>query len=611
MFPNRLRPLVPYLKRHRLGLLLGGLCVLFNNGTWVLFPQVIRRAVNDLNSGVTRQKLLTYSLVIVVLALIKGIFQFLTRYVVIGISRDIEFDLRNDLFAHLETLSYSYYQRNRTGDIMARATNDLNAVRMLLGPAIMYSANTLVFTAGALAFMLALSPRLTLIAFLPLPVASIVIQYFGRRIHERFERIQATFSDISARAQENFSGARVIRAYVQEQAEIASFETANQEYIRRSLGLVRLMGMLWPTLEFMLGAAVVIVLWIGGRQVLEGRMNVGGFVAFNTYMVQLTWPVIALGWVINIFQRGTASLTRINEILLSEPEIADEEAASLEPRAAMLEARDSRLEARDSRLEVRDSRLEARDSALTGAIEFRNLNFAYNGTAVLKDISLTIPAGSSLAIVGPTGSGKTTLVSLIPRIYDAAPGAVLIDGRPIRDYSLSTLRHNIGFVPQETFLFSDSIRENIAFGVPDATLDEIKSAAEAANIASDIESFPDAYNTTVGERGITLSGGQKQRTAIARAILRSPRILILDDALSSVDTHTEDKILNHLRDLMRGRTTIFISHRVSTVRNADRIAVLHQGRIVELGTHNELIARNGYYTDLYNKQLLEEELAEV
>ena len=604
MFPNRLRPLVPYLKRHRLGLLLGGLCVLFNNGTWVLFPQVIRRAVNDLNSGVTRQKLLTYSLVIVVLALIKGIFQFLTRYVVIGISRDIEFDLRNDLFAHLETLSYSYYQRNRTGDIMARATNDLNAVRMLLGPAIMYSANTLVFTAGALAFMLALSPKLTLIAFLPLPVASIVIQYFGRRIHERFERIQAMFSDISARAQENFSGARVIRAYVQEQAEIASFETANQEYIRRSLGLVRLMGMLWPTLEFMLGAAVVIVLWIGGRQVLEGRMNVGGFVAFNTYMVQLTWPVIALGWVINIFQRGTASLTRINEILLSKPEIADEEAASLE-------ARDSRLEARDSRLEVRDSRLEARDSALTGTIEFRNLNFAYNGVPVLKDISLTIPAGSSLAIVGPTGSGKTTLVSLIPRIYDAAPGAVLIDGRPIRDYSLSTLRHNIGFVPQETFLFSDSIRENIAFGVPDATLDEIKSAAEAANIAQDIESFPDAYNTTVGERGITLSGGQKQRTAIARAILRSPRILILDDALSSVDTHTEDKILNHLRDLMRGRTTIFISHRVSTVRNADRIAVLHQGRIVELGTHNELIARNGYYTDLYNKQLLEEELAEV
>jgi len=592
MFPNRLRPLVPYLKRHRLGLLLGGLCVLFNNGIWILFPQVLRRAVNGLNAGITRQKLITYSLLIVAIALSKGIFQFLTRYVVIGISRDIEFDLRNDLFAHLERLSYSYYQRNRTGDIMARATNDLNAVRMLLGPAIMYSANTLVFTAGALAFMLAISPRLTLIAFLPLPIASIVIQRFGRRIHQRFERIQAMFSDISARAQENFSGARVIRAYVQEQAEIALFETANQEYIRRSLGLVRLMGMLWPTLELMLGAAVVIVLWVGGREVLQHRMNVGDFVAFNTYMVQLTWPVIALGWVINIFQRGTASLIRINEILQSEPEIADEECGSgAVPRSDGAEPRPH--------------------TDLVGEIEFRNLTFAYNGNQVLHDVSLRIPAGSSLAIVGPTGSGKTTLVSLIPRIYDAQPGSVLIDGRPIREFPLAALRQNIGFVPQETFLFSDTIRENIAFGRPDATQEEIIAAAEAANIAADIESFPDSYNTTVGERGITLSGGQKQRTAIARAILRGPRILILDDALSSVDTHTEDKILNHLRDLMRGRTTIFISHRVSTVRNADRIAVLHQGRIVELGTHDELLAQNGYYTDLYNKQLLEEELAEV
>ena len=629
MFLNRLRPLVPYLKRHRLGLLLGGLCVLFNNGIWVLFPQVIRRAINDLNSGVTRQKLLTYSLLIVAIALSKGIFQFLTRYVVIGISRDIEFDLRNDLFAHLERLSYSYYQRNRTGDIMARATNDLNAVRMLLGPAIMYSANTLVFTAGALCFMLAISPRLTLIAFLPLPVASIVIQHFGRRIHQRFERIQAMFSDISARAQENFSGARVIRAYVQEQAEIATFETANQEYIRRSLGLVRLMGMLWPTLELMLGAAVVIVLWVGGRQVLQGRMNVGDFVAFNTYMVQLTWPVIALGWVINIFQRGTASLIRINEILLVKPEIADNEnvgtgdspvqpAAEIRP-SPKIEPSDHRVigSLKDQTQPPRDFAFQSPDDPITrssdliGEVEFRNLSFAYNGVPVLHNISLTIPAGSSLAIVGPTGSGKTTLVSLIPRIYDTAPGSVLIDGRPVREFPLEALRRNIGFVPQETFLFSDSIRENIAFGVPHATLDEIKSAAEAANIAQDIESFPEGYNTTVGERGITLSGGQKQRTAIARAILRGPRILILDDALSSVDTHTEDKILNHLRQLMVGRTTIFISHRVSTVRNADRIAVLHQGRIVELGTHDELIAQNGYYTDLYNKQLLEEELAEV
>jgi len=517
----------------------------------------------------------------------KGIFQFLTRWIVIGVSREIEFDLRNDLFRHLETLSYSYYQRTRTGDIMARATNDLNAVRMLLGPAIMYSANTIVFTAGALAFMLSISPRLTLYAFLPLPIVSITIQYFGSRIHERFERIQAMFSDISARAQENFSGARVIRAYVQEEAEIAAFEKSNEEYIHRSLKLVRLMGMLWPTLETMLGLAIVLVLWLGGRQVISGRITVGGFVAFNTYMVQLTWPIIALGWVINIFQRGTASMGRINEILIEKPEIEDTDAIKASTSKGLA------------------------PSQIEGEVEFRHLNFAYNGTAVLHDINLHIPAGSSLAIVGPTGSGKTTLVSLIPRIYDAEPGTVLIDGNPIRDYPIAALRRSLGFVPQETFLFSETVRENIAFGAEHAKDEEIRAAAAAASIAEDIENFPEQYRTLVGERGITLSGGQKQRTAIARAIIRNPRILILDDALSSVDTHTEDKILNHLREIMQGRTTIFISHRVSTVRNADRIAVLHAGRIVELGTHDELVARDGYYTDLYNKQLLEEELAEV
>jgi ATP-binding cassette subfamily B multidrug efflux pump len=602
MVPKNLRPLVPYLKRYRRGLTWGALCVLLTNAIAVQFPQVLRHVFNEL-PGITRRRLFLYALAVVGVFVAKGIFQFLTRWVLIGISRDIEFDLRNDLFAHLERLSYSYYQRNRTGDIMARATNDLNAVRNLLGPAIMYSANTIVFTALAVGYMFKISPKLTMYAFLPLPVASIVIQYFGRQIHERFERIQAMFSDISARAQENFSGARVIRAYVQETAEIAAFEGANQEYIRRSLGLVRLMGMLWPTLELMLGIASVIVLWVGGRQVLMGKMNVGEFVAFTTYMAQLMWPVIALGWVINIFQRGTASMVRIQEILSEQPEIADQ--------VQIGSSENQTFQSPDHPI--------TRSPDFSGEIEFRNLNFAYNGTSVLKDINLRISAGSSLAIVGPTGSGKTTLVNLIPRIYDAEPGAVLIDGRPIRQFPLDSLRRNIGFVPQETFLFSDTIRENIAYGVAreaseqggEPSLDDIKAAAAAANIAQDIEGFPEGYSTTVGERGITLSGGQKQRTAIARAILRSPRILILDDALSSVDTQTEDKILNHLREIMRGRTTIFISHRVSTVRNADCIAVLHQGRIVELGTHDQLITRNGYYTDLYNKQLLEEELAEV
>jgi ATP-binding cassette subfamily B protein len=579
MIPKSMRPLLPYLKRYRWGFVVGALCIVLSNGAQAGLPRVIGNAAQSLASGVTRHKLLIFTLQVLALAVVRGIFLFLTRWIVIGISRDIEFDLRNDLFAHLETLSYSYYQRMRTGDIMARVTNDLNAVRMLMGPAIMYSANTLVFTAAALWFMVRNSPKLTLYAFLPLPIVSVTIQYFGRRIHERFERIQAMFSDISARAQENFSGARVIRAYVQEEAEIASFEAANQEYVARSLKLVRLMGMLWPTLELMLGMALVLVLWIGGREVLAGRMQIGAFTAFNIYMMQLTFPIIALGWVVNIFQRGTASLVRLNEILQEKPAIQDES--------------------------------EAKERPVEGEIEFRGLNFEYDGKVVLHNLNLRILAGTSMAIVGPTGSGKSTLVNLIPRVYDAAPGMVLLDGRPIREFPVVSLRQNIGFVPQETFLFSDRIRENIALGVESASDEEIHEAADAANIAVDIEGFPERYQTMVGERGITLSGGQKQRTAIARALIRNPRILILDDALSSVDTHTEDKILNHLREVMRGRTTIFISHRVSTVRNADRIAVLHGGKIVELGTHDELLALNGYYCDLYNKQLLEEELAEV
>src|SRR5271167_4203065 len=379
---TRIRPLFPYMRRYRRDFFWGGLSIILSNAIAVLFPLVVALVIDGLNTGVTRRKILIYSGMLLGVTVGKGIFLFLSRLILIGISRDIEFDLRNDLFTQLEKQPASYYHRNRTGDIMARMTNDLNAVRMLLGPAIMYSANTLVFTAAALSFMWRISPKLTFYAFLPLPVVSIVIQYFGRRIHERFERIQAMFSDISARAQENFSGARVIRAYVQEEAEIAAFEGANKEYIRRSLGLVRLMGMLWPTLEFMLGLAIVLVLWIGGGEVLAGRMAIGGFAAFNIYMLQLTFPVIALGWVVNIFQRGTASVVRLNEILHEQPEIKDGP--------------------------------EAADRQVQGEIEFRGLNFAYDGKTVLRDLNLKIPAGTSMAIVGPTGSGKTTLVNLIP-----------------------------------------------------------------------------------------------------------------------------------------------------------------------------------------------------
>src|SRR5271165_1561998 len=596
MFKN-LRPLFPYLRKYRATFWVGALCVLCNSSVWILFSLVIKQAVDDLNTGVTVHKLWVYSAKLLAVAGIRAIFQFLTRWILIGASREIEFDLRNDLFRHLERLSYSFYQRTRTGDIMARATNDLNAVRMLLGPGIMYTANTVVFTTMALVFMLRMSPRLTLFAFLPLPIVSIVVQHFGRKIHERFERIQAMFSDISAKAQENFSGARLIRAYVQEQAEIESFERQNTEYIGRSLKLVRLMGMLWPTLETLLGVAIVIVLWVGGREVLLHRITLGSFTAFNILMVQLTWPIISLGWVVNIFSRGTASMARIQNILAEQPEITDEH------------------------VPVKGAPTEVR-----GEIEFRSLRFHYGNTLiaaergservhgdedVLKGINLRVPAGSSLAIVGPTGSGKSTLVSLIPRVYDAVEGSVLIDGRPIREFPLELLRRNIGFVPQETFLFSDTIRENIAFGAQEAGDADVRRAAEAASIAAEIESFPDGYDTLVGERGLTLSGGQKQRTALARALIRNPRILVLDDALASVDTQTEDRILNHLREIMEGRTTIFISHRVSTVRNADRIAVLHDGCIVEYGTHDELIARNGYYTELNDKQRLEEELETV
>jgi ATP-binding cassette subfamily B protein len=592
MFP-RLSPLFPYLRRYWRSFLWGGLALLIYNSAKVVVPQIIGHAVDDMKNGLNASKVEHYALLLLGIAAISGTFLYLMRQIIIGASREIEYDIRNDLFQHLEKQPLSFFQRHRTGDIMARSTNDLNAVRQLLGPAIMYSANTVVFTAAALPFMIHISPRLTLIAFLPLPFASILVQYFGARIHTRFERIQAMFSDISAMAEENFSGARLIRAFAQEEAQVAAFETANQEYIRRSLLLARLMAMLWPTLEFVLGISLMITLLVGGREVVLGHMTVGQFTSYNVYMVQLTWPMIAIGWVTNLVQRGAASVTRIHQLMTEQPAIDD---SAADPSLAATPIHGPGSPANSF-------------AGVVGHIAFRDLSFTYaTGPEVLHHITLDIPAGSSLAITGPTGSGKSTLVSLIPRLQDAASGMVLLDGRPLRDYPLETLRRAIGFVPQETFLFSETIRENIAFGVPSATDDAVLDAATTAHIANEILEFPRSFSTIVGERGMTLSGGQKQRTAIARALLRDPSILILDDALASVDTHTEDQILTGLREAMRERTTILIAHRVSTARSADRIAVLVEGRIAELGTHDELLARGGYYSELFEKQSLEEEI---
>jgi ATP-binding cassette subfamily B protein len=576
---GQLRTVLPYLWRYRRGLLLGLVSLILKDVAGAALPLMIRGAIDSLPRGVMG-RVAMFAGLLVLLSLLKGVFQYWMRVIIIGISRDIEYDLRNDLFRHLIGLSQDYYGRTRTGDIMARATNDLNAVRMMLGPGVMYWTETSLTFVLAIVIMVATDWRLAILAVLPAPAVSLAVIVLGRRIHERFERIQAMFSDISSRVQENLSGVRMIRAFVQEQAELRRFETLNRQYIAQNIRLVRIQGLLEPLLEMLIGLTFLIVLWAGGRQVLAHRITIGSFVMFNTYMGILTWPMIALGWVVNLMQRGTASLGRINEIFREKATIAAPPAPVHLP-------------------EVR------------GEISFHDVSVIYPTGRALDGVDFTIEAGQTVAVVGRTGSGKSTLVSLIPRLLDPGEGVVRLDGVDLRDLDPSELRRHIGFVPQETFLFSATIADNIAFGVERATDEQIRHAAELAGLAADIEGFPEGYRTMVGERGITLSGGQKQRTAIARALLRDPRILILDDALSAVDTLTEERILNHLASIMRGRTVILISHRVSTVREADRIVVLEKGAIVEQGTHAELVAAGGYYAGLSQKQMLEEELEAI
>jgi ATP-binding cassette subfamily B multidrug efflux pump len=598
------RRLFVYVLRYRRAFIAGLACTVVTQAVTLASPKVLQFAIDDLTRGVTRAKLFAYGSALLAVGLVGGVFRFLMRRILIGASRDIEYDMRNDFFAHLQTLPATYFQSHRTGDLMSRATNDLNAVRMMIGPSVMYSANTILTFVVALAMMIAIDPKLTAFSLIPLPFVSISVKYFGSAIHKRFELIQAQLSEVSAVAQEALAGVRVVRAYRQEQAELRRFQAANAEYLRRNRQLITLQGFFFPSMSFFLGLGALLVIWLGSREVIRGRITVGQFVAFNAYLTMLSWPMIAFGWVTNMLQRGMASWKRMLEVLDTTPSVADQVSQP----------------ARES--PIRSGRIE-------GAIEFRDLTFAYGEQPVLSHISATIPAGHVVALVGPTGSGKSTLISMLARVYDPPPRTVFLDGVDVREIPLATLRGAIGFVPQEPFLFSDTIADNIAFGLDAesyrqgapashgaagnsdsvARLDRVAAAAAVSRLDKDVADFPKGYDTVVGERGITLSGGQKQRTALARASIVDPRILILDDALSAVDTYTEDEILARLQDVMRGRTSIIVSHRISTVRRADQIFVLDSGRIVERGTHENLIALGGLYAELYRKQLLEEELA--
>jgi len=585
---EQIRKFARYFKPYKWTILAGIFFILCSMSFGLFIPFMVGKAIDDLGVGITRDKIIFYPLVILGINLASGVFLFFQRRLLINSSRHIEFDMRQDFYAAIVDQPLEYFQANRVGDLMARATNDLSAVRQIVGPMILYSFQAIFALCISLPIMLNISVKLTLLLLIPMPLVSLTVKFLGDQIHVRFEKIQGFFSDITARAQENLTGVRVVRAYAQEDAEVESFQKLNREYAVRNLQLVKFSAAMRPLLYFFIGLGFVIIVAIGVPMAVRGEISAGDFTAFILYLQRMIWYLIALGYVVNLYQRGTASLKRFNEILEAVPTIKDDADA-------------------------------VRQNPVEGSIEFRNLNFAYNGKPILQDIDLTIEKGKTVALVGKTGSGKSTLVSLIPRLIEAPEGSIEVDGVPIRKFPIDQLRGSIGFVPQETFLFSDTLAANIGFGIAgepprrngsgdDLERMTVERAAEIAGLADDIGDFPGGYDQLVGERGITLSGGQKQRTAIARAILREPRILILDDSLSAVDTYTEERILRNLRGVRSGRTTIIVAHRVSTIRDADLICVIADGRITERGTHDELLALNGEYADLYERQLLEEEL---
>ena len=578
---NALLRLLPFLKPYRRALWVGSLVAVLNNAIGVLTPWVLKLAVDGLQSGVTRVQLANYALMILGIAVVAGVLRYYMRMILIGMSRHVELDLRNAVFKHLQRLPASFYNRHRTGDLMARMTSDLDSVRNVLGPGIMYPIDTITIALFSIALMFLLSWKLTVFVLLSAPVISLTVYYLGRLTYKLHTRIQEQYSALSDTAQENLAGVRVVRAYAQEEREVRKFDAINFEYVHRNLAMTKAQALFMPMMFLLFEIGAALILLLGGRGIFRGELTLGDFVAFVGYLGMLAWPMIAVGWVANLFQRGAASMKRLSEILDIEPEI-------------------------------KQPALPHKPEHSRGEIVFENVRFRYGeNEPTLKDVNITIPAGRTVAVIGRTGSGKSTLVSLIPRLFDPTEGHVRIDGVATTDWDLDALREMVGIVPQDALLFSDTLRHNILFGITEADEERFLEVAEISQIAKDVADFRDGYDTVVGERGLTLSGGQKGRTSLARALMRNPKILILDDALAAVDTHTEEEILRGLQRFMRGRTSIIISHRVSTVRHADEIIVIDEGEIIERGTHDELVSAGGYYSELERMQRLEAELEEL